>query len=526
MFRSAMNRVPCLAVAALAAILSACAVGPDYHAPRPAVPEAFVGLTALASAPAKDALSGACAKEGSGASFNARTWWRSFGDPELDSLVERAIQSNPDIEIALDRLQEARTQEAVVMGRAMPAAGASAARAYGTGHDVTRGRVAPPLSAATDSSGIDHIEGTAGFDAGWEIDVFGRYRREIEASHYDAQGAAAARDSVLVAVIADVVRAYLDMRGLQMELAAARRGVDTAQQTLDFVRARYEGGFTNALDLTLAQRELSTLRARLAPLAARVRAAHYAIAVLLGQYPEAMADELESPRMIPPIPPLVQAGLPLDLLQRRPDIREEERRLAAATARIGVATAELFPQLALTAAVGVQYPGLAVPPGGGRIWSAGPSAFWHFLDFGTLDALVDIADLQTREQLVVYRATVINAVREVDAAISEYAAQRDRLNNLGDALAASQQAEEYASERYKRGLTDFLNVLDAQRQEYDLEDQYAVAQSATADAFVTLYKALGGGWENYQSLPPIRRPQPAIVAAFMRLFQPPVDAQK
>jgi len=241
-----------------------------------------------------------------------------------------------------------------------------------------------------------------------------------------------------------------------MELAEARRGVDAARQTLEFVEARYKGGFTNALDLTLAQRELATLRARLAPLAAQVRAAQYTIAVLLGQYPETLADELESPRAIPPIPPQVQAGLPLDLLHRRPDIREAERQLAAATARIGVATAELFPHLAVTAALGVQYPGLADSLGGGNsIWSVGPSAFWSLLDFGTLDALVDIADLRTREQLVIYRATVINAVREVDAAISQYSAQRDRLDNLGDALVASQQAEGYASERYKRGLAKF-----------------------------------------------------------------------
>jgi NodT family efflux transporter outer membrane factor (OMF) lipoprotein len=479
----------------------------------------------MAPASAKNTSPGAGTK-GSGAAIDAATWWRSFGDPELDSLVERAIQSNPDIEIALDRLQEARTQEAVVMGRAMPAFDASAAQASGTGNDLTRGRVASPLSAATDSSGLRHIEQARGFDAGWEIDVFGRYRRDIEASRYDAQAAAEARNAVLVTVIADVVRSYLDMRGLQMELAAAGRGVDTAQQTLNFVRARYEGGFTNALDLTLAQRELATLRARLAPLAAQVSAARYAIAVLLGQYPEALAKELESPGAIPSIPPQVQAGLPLDLLRRRSDIREAERRLASATARIGVATAELFPHLNLTAALGIQYPGLASPPGGKQIWSAGPSAFWNFLDFGTLDALADIADLRAREQLAVYRATVINAVREVDTAISAYTAQRDRLDNLGDALAAGQQAESYASERYKRGLTDFLNVLDAQRQEYDLEDQYAVAQTATADAFVTLYKALGGGWENYQSIPPIRRPLPAIVAAFTRLFRPPVDPQK
>ncbi len=239
-----------------------------------------------------------------------------------------------------------------------------------------------------------------------------------------------------------------------------------------------------------------------------------------------MAKELDVFRTIPPIPSGVEVGLPLDVLRRRPDIREAERQLAAATARIGVATADLFPHLGIRAGAGVQYPGLSAPLSGGNIWSAGASTFWNFLDFGTLDALVDIADLRTREQLVVYRATVINAVREVDTAASAYAAQSDRVNNLGDAITASQQAQRYASERYKRGLTDFLNVLDAERQEYVLEDQYAAAQTATADAFVALYKALGGGWENYQSIPPIRRPQPAIVAAFRRLFSPPVDPAK
>ena len=205
------------------------------------------------------------------------------------------------------------------------------------------------MTAATDSSGLRHIDQAAGFDAGWEIDVFGGYRREIEASSYDTQAAAEARNTVLVTVVTDVARAYLDMRGFQ--------------------------------------------------------------------------------------------------------------------ARI--------------------------------------SAFWNFLDFDTLDALVDIADLRTREQLGVYQATIINAVSEVDTAIDAYSAQRDGLENVADALTASQQAEDYASERHRRGLTDFLNVLDTQRQEYDLEDQYVAGMSATADAFVTSYKTLGVGWEEYQSIPPI-----------------------
>jgi len=505
-------------------MLSACTLGPDYHVPKVTIPDAFVAAPALA--PAKKPAPGS-AEKGAATQIDPAAWWRSFGDPELDALVERAIQSNPDIEIALDRLQEARTQEAVVMGSALPEAGVSAAQGWGTGSDLTRGRVAPPLHAATDSSGLRRITQAAGFDAGWEIDVFGGYRRAIEASRYDTQATAEARNEVLVTVVADVVRAYLDMRGFQMELTAARRSVDTAERTLGFVRARYEGGFTNALDFTLAQRELATLRARLAPLASQVRAAQYTIAVLLGEYPEQVAKELDTAQVIPPIPPAVQAGLPPELLRRRPDIRQAERQLAGATARIGVATAQLFPHLAISAGAGVQTPALAAAAGGGTgIWSAGPFAFWNFLDFGTLDALVDIADLRTREQLVVYRAAIINAVREVDTAISTYSAQRDRLDNLADALTASQQAENYASERYRRGLTDFLNVLDAQRQEYDLEDQYAAGMGATADAFVILYKALGGGWENYQSIPPIRRPLPAVIAAFQRLLSPPADPLK
>jgi len=213
--------------------------------------------------------------------------------------------------------------------------------------------------------------------------------------------------------------------------------------------------------------------------------------------------------------------LPLDLLRRRPDIREAERQLAGATARIGVATANLFPQLVITGGAGYQFQGLGVTPVQNKfIWSAGVGAIWPLLDFGTLDALVDIADLRTHEQLVYYRQTVQNAVREVDTAISGYAAQQDRVRNLGDALEASQRAVSLATQRYDRGLTDFLNVVDAERQQYDLELQYTGAQMTVAEQYVALYKGLGGGWEEYQSIPPIRQPQPAIVAAFRRLLSP------
>ncbi len=280
-------------------------------------------------------------------------------------------------------------------------------------------------------------------------------------------------------------------------------------------RTRYDRGLTNESDVALANRELAILEASVAPLAAQIDAAKYSIAVLLGRYPGSLRAELETPGVIPPMPGQVPTGLPLDLLRRRPDIHQAERELAGATARIGVATADLFPRLTLTGAVGVQAP--AKSAGGGFIWSGGPSLSWSLLDFGTLDATVEVADLRARAFLLKYKQTILQAVRDVSTANANFAAQGDRLRKLSDAVLASQQAVTLASERYDRGLTDFLNVLDAQREEYALEDQYAIAQQAAAFELVALYKALGGGWENYQDLPPVRRPDQAILAAFRRL---------
>jgi NodT family efflux transporter outer membrane factor (OMF) lipoprotein len=361
----------------------------------------------------------------------------------------------------------------------------------------------------------------AGFDAAWEIDLFGRLRREVEAARYDTQALAAARNAVLVTVVADVVRAYLDMRGLQTQQAVLGQNLRSAQKSLELVQARFDRGITNELDVTLARRQHATLQAQVAPLGAQIGAAQYAIAALLGQFPEEMAVELARPELIPQVPEQISAGIPLDLMRRRPDILEAERLLAGATARIGVATANLFPRLALTAGAGTQTQGLGVTPVSSRsIWSAGAGAIAPLLDFGTLDALVNVADLRTHELLVSYRQTVLRAVQEVDTSMSGYVAQQDRLRNLAEALAASQRAVSLASQRYDRGLTDYLNVIDAERQQYDLEEQYAAAQVAVGEQFVALYKGLGGGWEPYQSIPPIRQPQPAIVAAFRRLLNP------
>jgi NodT family efflux transporter outer membrane factor (OMF) lipoprotein len=502
-----VNATP-VTVLALIAGLTACAAGPSYRTPPPDEPPSFAAATAVKplepstlKAPAVDLA----------------TWWRALNDAELDSLVERAVKSNLDLEIALDRLQQARTYEAVVLGHALPNVDASAAAGRGTGSDLTKGRADAGLRSADTGTGLQQINTIAGFDAVWQLDIFGKYRREFEAARADTEAARAARYDVLTAVVANVVRAYVDLRGLQVRDGILHKASDVLRESLRIVNIRYERGITNELDVALATRELATLEAQIAPVEAEANAAQYTLAVLVGEYPENMVQELSKPDLIPSMPAPAAPGVPLDLLKRRPDIQQAERELAASTARIGVATANLFPQVALVGSIGSQSQGWGTAPSIGKhIWSFGPGAVWPLLDFGALDAQVDIAHLAARASMVNYRKTILNAVQQVDTSLDGYEAQQVRMEKLSTAMMAGERAVDLATQRYNRGLTDFLNVVDAEREFYDLQEQYALAQVAQGEQFVQLYRSLGGGWQNYQAVPAIRRPQPAIIAAFRR----------
>jgi NodT family efflux transporter outer membrane factor (OMF) lipoprotein len=488
--------------------LNGCAVGPNYRAPNMKMPPKFAAVQSASGSAQPPPV-------------DASTWWKSLGDEKLSGLVDRAIKANPQLEIALAHVQEAREQEAVLMGQALPDLGLSGGAARGTGSDLARGRADQSLVSAENTGTYQHVTQIYGFVAGWQLDLFGQYRRELEAARYDEQAARAARNNVLIAIVANVVRAYVDMRGLQMQLAVLQQNVAVAKSYVDYVTSRYNLGITNGLDVTLAQRQLSTLQAEVAPLNSQVDVAQYIIAIYCGEFPEAMVQELSTPGQIPQVPEKLDTGVPLDLLRRRPDINEAERQLAGATARVGVATANLFPHFAITASAGYQGQGLGVTPAQKSfIWSAGPAAMLPILDFGTLDAMVNIADYNTHAMLMNYKQTVLGAVEEVDSASSAYAAQQDRLNNLRTALDASQQSVSLATQRFDRGLIDSLNVIDAQRQEFQLEQDYVAAQQVAAEQFIALYRALGGGWEDYQQLPKIRRPLPAVIAALVRSAKP------
>ncbi|HUO08405.1 MAG TPA: efflux transporter outer membrane subunit [Phycisphaerae bacterium] len=484
--------------------IGGCSVGPNYHTPQVSVPSAFE--PSPATQPATQA--------NTSRTIDMTRWWQSLGDTELDSLVDRAVAANLDVQIALMRLQEARSSAGVVAGGIMPFVEGSGGLAKGSGTNSTKGRVAPPLNAATDTTGLKEITQVVGFDAGWEIDLFGRFRRELEAAVADTQAAVELRNEVVLTVVSDVARIYIDMRTAQLRLAIAKQNIAVAQQTLSLVQQRFDRGLTNELDFALARRQLSTERAAVAPLEQGIGDLQRRLAVLLDQSPESLYEELTPPRNLPAPPEHLITGVPLDLLRRRPDIREAERRIAAESARIGVATADLFPRIAITGGLGLQGQGLGrAPATNSFIWSVGPTAIVPIFDFGRIDSMIELEDYRTREQFYNYKRTVLNAVEEVDNAAGNYAAQQDRLTQLGEALDASKLAVSLATGRYERGLIDFLNVLDAQRQLYELQDQYTVAQQTLVEQYIAVSKALGGGWENYQNVPPIRKPLPAVFAA-------------
>ena len=499
--RRALRAVMLLAASALAG----CAVGPNYHTPSMRLPGRYV---ALAGAPQSKSA------PATAPSTNLSTWWQALGDPELDSLVQRAAAGSPSVIIALDRLQAARLYEAGLTGSVLPVADASAGFGRGTGNDLTRGRVGEPLHSAANTRGLTNITTAGGFDAVWEIDVFGKVRREIEQAGYNTQAAADARNAVLVSVIADVAQSYVDLRELQTRESVLQSAAGVLQRGLDIENQRYQRGITNELDVMLARRELATVEAQIPIVEAEVSSGEYAIAALLGEYPEDLVRELSMPRMIPSVPTAISPGLPLDLLRRRPDVEQAEREVASANAGIGIATADLFPQLFATGAIGFEQGTLAGATLGQHIWSAGPGVEWPLLDFGQLDARVQIANFRTRAALERYKATIEDAVREVDSSVTRFRADQQSVGSLGDALVASRDAVTLATERYNRGLTDYLNVVEAERAEYSIEEQYVATQASVDGQFIEVYRDLGGGWQGFQDVPSIHRPLPAVLAIF------------
>jgi outer membrane protein, multidrug efflux system len=450
-----------------------CSVGPKYSRPQMEVSGQWSELPA----------SGVT---GAASSAQVTAWWTTFADAQLDSLVDRALRSNTDLRIALARIREARAQKGVVAADAFPSV--DAAGAY------TRSR--PSVNAPGGSSGKASDLFQAGFDASWEIDVFGGVRRAVEAANADIGVAEENRRDVLVTLLSDVARNYLEVRGNQLRIAIARENITAQRKTVELTEGRYEVGLSNELEVAQARAQLATTESQVPALETAVKRAIHRLGVLLGQEPGVLLGELSAEAPIPPTPPEVPAGLPSDLLKRRPDIRRAEREVAAATARIGVATADLFPKFFLTGALGqqsVSFSDIAAPAS--RFWGIGPTVTWRVFDAGRIRSNIKVQDARQEQALIFYERTVLTALEDTENALVAYSKEQETRHSLNQSVEANRKAVDIANELYSKGLIDFLNVLVSQRALNQSQDDLAQSEQRVSTNLVALYKALGGGWE-------------------------------
>jgi NodT family efflux transporter outer membrane factor (OMF) lipoprotein len=458
--------------------LTGCAVGPNYHPTPPSAPVAWSsppgnGLTVIAAPPS--------------------TWWSSFNDAELDSLIQRAAPANLDVLAAEARLRQARAVRQTDAANFWPSleANGSYARTKQSRNQPLIGSLPLPPNFPFEYSVYQ-----AGFDASWEIDLFGAKRRALEAATAEWEGAMEARNAAMVSLLAEVARNYVELRGGQLRLEIARRNLKLQEEAWELARARFHSGVTSELDVTRAAALLAALQAAIPPLETAVRGNMYGLAVLLGQEPGALVSELSPSAPIPLAPPEVPIGLPSDLLSRRPDVRRAERQLAAETARIGLAKSDWFPKLSLTGDAGMESVTLSkwFSPGS-LFWSLGPTLQWRALDFGRVRAEVRAQTAVQEAALETYEKTVLISLQEAENALMAYAQEQNRRRALADEAAETRRSLDMANGLYAEGRVNYFDVLDAQRSLYQAEDQLAASDQAVSLDLVALYKALGGGWE-------------------------------
>jgi NodT family efflux transporter outer membrane factor (OMF) lipoprotein len=421
-------------------------------------------------------------------------WWTEFNDPLLDSLVERAVRSNLDLRVAEARIREARANRAVVAAGQWPTV--ETLGSYTRNRTSENAFAISPQGDGRQGGNLEQSFYRAGFDASWEIDVFGGTRRAVEAADAGVDASVESRRDTLVSLLGDVARNYIDLRGFQRRLAVARANLKAQQETLELTRVRFQAGLASDLDVAQAEAQVNSTAAEIPILESSLKRAAYGLDVLLGLEPGALADELSPETTIPSLPPKVLVGLPSDLLRRRPDIRRAERQLAAATAQVGAAMADLFPKFSLTGAGGLQ--SISASDwftGGSRYWSVGPTMRWPIFDAGRIRAAIEVRNAQQEQALRQYEKTILTAFADVETSLVNYSQEQVRYRSLVAAVAANRRALEMAQELYLSGLNSFLNVLDAQRSLYASENDLAQSEATMAANLVALYKALGGGWE-------------------------------
>ena len=478
-----------LALAAAAA--GGCAVGPNYQRPAVAAPSQWHEPLAGGETNATAVLTG---------------WWKEFHDPELDSLVDRAVNSNLDLQIARARVRETRAQYAIAAADFLPTvdANGSYARQETTHHQPVLGSVPLPASVPFENDVYQ-----AGFDASWEIDIFGGKRRAAESVRAEVGAAEANRHAVLLTLLGEVARNYINVRGDQRRLEIANENIAAQTRALNLTRDRFAHGVSSDLDVEQAATLLATTKAEIPTLQTAVQASIHRLGVLLGRDPGDLSAELSAAAPIPATPPEVPVGLPADLLLRRPDVQRAEQQLAAATAGIGVAKADLFPKLYLTGTAGFESVSASDWfSSGSKFWSLGPTVQWRIFDAGRIRANVKVKTAQQEQALAAYEQTVLTSFEEVENSLVAYANEQTRRRTLAEAVTSSQKSLELANQLYASGLADFLQVLDAERSLYQAQDALVQSDQAVSANLVALYKSLGGGWETAERQTAVAVAQP------------------
>lgn len=463
-----MNLLKPLTPSLLALALAACAVGPDYKTPdtEPARLDSDVQAKAFDR------------------SRFESVWWKQFDDPVLNQLVQASLEGNRDLRVAFARLKSARAIRDDAANDQLPVVTSRASS------EIGKGQIPGQTEQRVNSERYD-----LGLDMAWELDLFGRIQRQIEAS--DAQAAAAQADlqQLQVSLIAELVDAYGQLRGAQLREKIAVANLKTQQESRNITVTLRDAGVGNELDVVRADARLAGVEATVPQLQAEQARARHRIATLLGQRPDALTVDL-SPKALPAIAKALPVGDPGELLRRRPDIRSAERQLAAATANVGVATADLFPRVSLSGFLGFTAArGSQIGSSAANAWGLGPSITWAAFDLGSVRARLRGAKADAEGALANYEQQVLLALEESANAFSDHDKTQQRLLSLMRQSDASRKAADLASVRYREGTVDYLVLLDAERERLSAEDAQAQGEVELYRGIVSIYKALGGGWQ-------------------------------
>ncbi|GLQ91069.1 efflux transporter outer membrane subunit [Dyella acidisoli] len=499
-----------LQIVVAAALLAGCTVGPNFTRPDAKLPTAWCA----AECQAKQTVP----TQTTPAPINT-AWWTSFNDPELVKLEERVADANLDLKVASLRLAESRAERSITAADQYPTINGNASavreRASANGVMSIAGAIAQPTNAASAANGTGSGVVTlpsggkgssgpapfnlfqAGFDASWELDLWGKVRREIEAADASVDAQADARRDLLMSTMAEVARDYIQLRGIQTDYTITLDNLNAAKDAERVTRERSANGLSSELDVAEAASQVSAENAILPQLAQQEDETINRLSFLLGQAPGALRTELEESKPVPPTPPMVPVGLPSDLARRRPDIREAEASLHQATAEIGVAKADFYPSITLSGSAGLQALQFSqLGNWGSRQFSIGPSISLPIFEGGRLKATLNLRKEQQQEAAVNYQRVVLSAWHEIDNALTQYSSQQLRHDQLAAEVQDNQRALRLAQAQYTAGTGSFLQVLDAERRLLSAQQDLTDNTTQISTTLVSLYKALGGGWES------------------------------